>query len=397
MTKIAIESEGWTPEEMSAVAGKLKVPKQLLPEAPSDRLTLSRLLSRIAHRKGFSVKQTGMKEKRLEAEIWAQGGDSDAMKLAGRVIQEEGVEDLTLDGDHFSLGELRDAFIAARGKVFTWVWTDHIRSLILDTWRGVAARHDGRIYWISDQYLDEVRMLGRLVEELGVCVLCIVVLGPEQTRFVEELLLDTVEAEILDIKDKIDNFSGSERMSRYNGTLKDIERGKQRIRWFIEYGAAEVLIPHEEKLNARLDVLERRVREEFIDPALAAVKKEPASAPRRRKRHIDLPKTAPPPPEPVTPPAKIAPLPDPYVSLDGIPFVRQTDLDSEGLLGFAADGDASAAVAKLAAAGFADRWILVEGAGHFFLPSTGMLRIYLSSISKAMAKGLMTYGITLNL
>jgi len=392
-------SEGLSYHEVEKQAANLKIDQSLIPEMPSDRKALSRILSRVyatGGRKGISTKQVKKDASGIIVEIYERPKGGGKMDLVGTLQWQTDKPDEIVGIDHWLVHEIREEYSAKHGRIGLNDWTDKLRNLVLDTWCGLPARHEGRVYWVPQPFLDQARAFGELAGALEIFGVIIVPVPEDLQAFISTIIIENVEELLEEREMEVARFNGREAMSRYRRVTRLLTEMRKRIAWYEQHAGGALSSEDAKVLDQNVSALLRTVQVDYVGPAEAASEQVPTGSLKKTPKtgYLALPKNAPPPPEPPTP-AELAPLPEPYITVDDLVLKRAKSLDSDSVIAFAAEAGAPPdALAKRRC----NKWLPVK-MGHVFLTvDGGPPRVYLTApLDPDLALQLMTIGLTLHI
>jgi hypothetical protein len=396
------QDEGYTLEEVQERAEAVGVAKEYVPAPPSDRRILSRLLSRLyatGGARGVSIKQVKKDKKGILVQIYERQGDS--MELIGTLQWQTAQPGEIVGIDHWVVNETRNEFESLRNRIGLAEWTDHLRNLLQDKWSALAARHEGRVYWVPENQVDLVRRMSALTESLEVFGIVVLPLDESQKNLVSTIIHDWATGGMATIQKEVNSFTGKENVSRYKRVERDMHQLLERFQWYVKVGAPGIVEDPQAVIDGIL-AAKRVVMEDYAGAAEIASEKAGGTkrkrARTRRKDHLGLPAEAPPPPAP-PPPVEVAPLPEPYLTLNGVTLRRDPSLDKDTVRCFISETDnTDGAFDALKEAKQLDTWVGIGNHHAYIATNAGPPRVYLTEVNKEIAKGLQdTFGIELHL
>jgi hypothetical protein len=230
------------------------------------------------------------------------------------------------------------------GRVTVDEWTGKYRDLLLERWKAIPLHHGGRIYWVppEEKALAELEQFSALAEKLQVFMVAQFPVSEEATGFIADAVDDLliVEYRIL-LRDTIESYKATERISTYENDLKRLEAFRQKIlSSFVD----------EQDMQGMLDDIANvmtKINETFLQPAKEKLAQEKAQRAKARAQQqqqeaaaaavqplVKAEAPVPPPPPPIPEPEAPA---EPHLVINGVPFVHEARYDSGNLKCYVAE------------------------------------------------------------
>jgi hypothetical protein len=168
-----------------------------------------------------------------------------------------------IEGDHTIANRIRMDYRDLRGKLCTEDWTKTIGEE-LERLGAVAMRDDGRVHWLPQSSLDDVRKLQGFLSEVGV-TLFLAKVESENTGIVTEVVAESVEEQLHKLELEVQDFSETSKPSMFARRLSIYQELRQKALLYqsaLGIGAErteQVLAELETKVSAMLDVRTKTV------------------------------------------------------------------------------------------------------------------------------------------
>jgi hypothetical protein len=253
-----------TPEEIIPIANRHGIDPSVIPTYAGDRAAVGRAIARADTRiagETYLLRPIRLSSTEVTYGIVREnknGDDHLDHDHEATVSWKAEPDSSRIEGDHTIAARIRLSYAELRGKLVADDWTSCVTAE-LERLGAVAMRDDGRVHWLPQISLDEVRRLKGFLAEVGVTVVLAEV-ESENTGVVTEVVAESVEEQLHKLEIEVQDFDSKQKPSMFARRLEEYQKLRQRALLYqsaLGIGAErteQVLSELEIKVSAMLDI-----------------------------------------------------------------------------------------------------------------------------------------------